>query len=62
MTTLSHVYHSYSNFEKLFNDFVDKSNADSAASKKKFDELILQRPTILFFEDEGISREEALRL
>ena len=40
VTTLSHVYHSshsYSNLERRFNDFLDKSNADSAASEKRFD-------------------------
>ena len=40
VTTLSHVFHSshsYSNLERRFNDFLDKSNADSAASEKRFD-------------------------
>ena len=37
VTTLSHVYHSNSKLEKLFNDFLVKSNEDSAASKKRFD-------------------------
>ena len=37
VTTLSHVYHSNSKLEKLFNNFLAKSNADSAASIKRFD-------------------------
>ena len=37
VATLSHVYHSNSKLEKLFNDFLAKSNADSAASIKRFD-------------------------
>ena len=43
VTTLSHVFHSshsYSNLERRFNDFLDKSNADSAASKKEFKEYV----------------------
>ena len=37
VATLSHVYHSNSKLEKFFNDFLTKSNADSAASIKRFD-------------------------
>ena len=37
VTTVSHVYHSNSKLEKLLNDFLVKSNEDSAASIKRFD-------------------------
>ena len=43
VTTFSHVYHSSNfnfNLEKRLNDFVDKSDADSAASKKRFDDYV----------------------